>query len=233
MEEWKLPERGDPVPTRSRKKLRAGLAVLLVVLAALAAYAAVPRHASLTKFDPAETARLETLMWRHYYDKRFVALFGDLYRLARDQQGFSPLDSARIAVAAARAARSFQPTVSRREALVAVPLLADYFTVLASAAPEPVNIVAAARSELDWWQARREAVPPETYGLTIARVATLLYGVDGDEVETFGVLRAKAMAYRDAREAHMAEADWAAIEEQLASAYWHLKQAVSRRTKFV
>jgi hypothetical protein len=30
----------------------------------------------------------------------------------------------------------------------------------------------------------------------------------------------------------MTEADWSAIETQLASAYRHLKQAVSRRTKF-
>ena len=33
-------------------------AVILVVLAALAAYAAIPRNADLTAFDPAETARL-------------------------------------------------------------------------------------------------------------------------------------------------------------------------------
>jgi hypothetical protein len=218
------------VPSQSRRKLR--LPVLLVLLAALAALAAVPRQADLTRFDPDKTARSETQMWRHYYDKRFVALFADLYLLARDEQGFSPLDSARIAIAAARAARAFQPTTSGAEAQVAVPLLVDYFNVLARGAPEPVDVVAAARTELDWWQARRESVPPETYGLTIARVATLLYSVEGIEVESFGVFRAQAMAYRDAREGRMTEADWSAIETQLASAYRHLKQAVSRRTKF-
>jgi hypothetical protein len=171
-------------------------------------------------------------MWRHYYDKRFFALFADLYGLARDEQGFSPLDSARIAIAAARAARAFQSTTSRAEAQVALPLLADYFAVLARGSPEPVDVAVAARTELNWWQARRESVPPETYGLTIAQVATLLYSVEGIEVESFGVIRAQAMAYRDAREGRMTEADWSAIETQLASAYRHLKQAVSRRTKF-
>lgn len=218
------------MPSQSRRKLR--LPVLLVLLAALGALAAVPRQADLTRFDPDKTARIETQMWRHYYDKRFVPLFADLYLLARDEQGFSPLDSARIAIAAARAARAFQPTTSRAEAQVAAPLLVDYFSVLARGAPEPVDVVTAARTELDWWQARRESVPPETYGLTIARVATLLYSVEGIEVESFGVFRAQAMAYRDAREGRMTEADWSAIETQLASAYRHLKQAVSRRTKF-
>jgi hypothetical protein len=217
--------------SRKRPRLRATLAVIALILVALAAYAAIPRRADLAAFDPGETARLETLMWRHYYDKRFAALFADLYRLAREQDGFSPLDSARIAVAAARAARAFQPTTSRAEAQVAVPLLVDYFAGLARGAPEPVDVVAAARAELDWWQARREQVGPDIYGLTIARVASLVYGVDEADVRAFGVLRAQAMEFRDARGAAITEADWTAIEQQLVAAYQHLKRAVSRRTK--
>jgi hypothetical protein len=206
-------------------------AVVLPVAAALVAFMVVPRNADLTAFDAAETARLETLMWRHYYDKRFVALFADLYAVARDQNGFSPLDSARIAVAAARAARAFQPTTSRAEAQVAIPLLIDYFAMLARGVPEPVDTVAAARAELDWWQARRESVGPETYGLTIAQVTSLVYGVDGEDVRAFGVIRARAMDLRDNRGASIADADWTAIEQELLSAYQHLKRAVSRGTK--
>jgi len=217
--------------SRKRPRLRRAAAMLLAVLVALAAYAAIPRRADLTAFDPAETARLETLMWRHYYDKRFAALFADLYRLAREQDGFSPLDSTRIAVAAARAAKAFQPTTSRAEAQAAVPLLVDYFVVLSYGAPEPVDTVAAARAELDWWQARREQAKPDAYGRTIAQVTSLVYGVDDDDVRAFGVLRAQAMEFRDARGASITEADWAAIEQQLVAAYQHLKRAVSRRAK--
>jgi hypothetical protein len=217
--------------SRKRPSLSALLALVLVGLAALGAYAAFPRRADLAAFDPAETARLETLMWRHYYDKRFAALFADLYRVARDQDGFSPLDSARIAVAAARAANAFQPTTSRAEAQVAVPPLIDYFAMLAHGAPETVDVGAAARAELDWWQARREQVGPETYGRTIARVAALVYGVEGDDAQDFGIIRAQAMEFRDARGQSITEADWTAIEQQLRVAYRHLKRAVSRRTK--
>lgn len=170
-------------------------------------------------------------MWRHYYDKRFSALMLDLYRLARDQEGFSPLDSARIALAAASAAHGFQPTTSRREAQTVEPPLITYFALLAQGAPAPVDTVAAARAELDWWQARREPVGPETYGLTIARVATLLYGVENEDVRAFGVMRAQAMDFRDGRGQSITEADWTAIEQQLLSAYQHLKRAVSQRTK--
>jgi hypothetical protein len=221
--------RGDRMSGK-RSKLRAAAAVLVVV-AALTAYAAIPRRADLTAFDPGETARLETLMWRHYYDKRFFALFGDLYALARDQDGFSPLDSVRIAVAAARAAQAFQSTTSRAEAQAAVPLLIDYFAVLARGAPEPLDIVTAARAELDWWQARRESAGPQSYGLTIARVTSLVYGVDGEDVRSFGVMRAQAMASRDSLGNSITEADWRFIEQMLLSAYQHLKRAVSQRTK--
>ena len=215
------------------KRTRATVAIFLAAVVGLAAYAAIPRRADLTAFDPGRTAWLETLMWRHYYDKRFLVLSADLYLLAREQDGFSPLDSVRIAVAAARAAKAFQRTTSRAEAQVAVPLLIDYFAMLSRGAPEPVDAAAAARAELDCWQARREQVGPDTYGLTIARVAALLYGVvvDDDDVRAFGLLRAQAMEFRDARGSDITQADWAEIEQQLRVAYRHLKRAVSRRTK--
>jgi hypothetical protein len=42
--------------------------MLLVVLAA-AAWGGWPRRADLRAFEPAEMARLETAMWRDYYEK--------------------------------------------------------------------------------------------------------------------------------------------------------------------
>ena len=79
----------------------AGAVLAVVVLAA--AYVCFPRQADLTKFDPTAMARLETSMWRHYYEKRYLPLFGDLYDVSRGQYGFSPLDSLQLAFAAASA----------------------------------------------------------------------------------------------------------------------------------
>ena len=44
-------------------------------------------------------------------------------------------------------------------------------------------------------------------------------------------MRAQAMDFRDSRGNNITEADWTAIEQQLFSAYQHLKRAVSQRTK--
>jgi hypothetical protein len=50
-------------------------------------------------------------------------------------------------------------------------------------------------------------------------------------VRAFGILRAQAMEFRDARGDGITQEDWAAIEQQLNAAYQHLERAVSRRTK--
>ena len=216
---------GAGVARRRRWPWVAG--AVCAVVGIVCAYAAVPRHADLTRFDPDEMARLETLAWRHYYEKRYLPLFTDLYEMARREQGFSPLDSVRVAVAAARAAKAFQPSTSRAQAEVAIPYLLEHFRLLARAAPITVDVEDVARTELAWWQARRENATAEQYGAIIARVTTLLYGADGEDVRRSAVIRAKAMDYRDAHGANTTEADWATIEDQLRMAYRLLKKAVS------
>jgi hypothetical protein len=189
--------------------------------ALVAAYAVIPRHADLRAFDPAEMARLETAMWRDYYDKRYGALFYHLYESTRTQFGFSPLQSLHVA---------FQPTRSRREADAALPALVAYYRNFAPAAPVAFDVEEVARLELDWWQARREAVAPRDYGLTIARVAALTYGRAADDsgIRQFGIARAEAMAFRDARGEAITDADWMRIENQLGEAYRTLKASIGR-----
>src|SRR5262245_64942873 len=101
--------------TVRRRPRRIIAAVLCAAAAAVAAaaYAAIPRRADLTAFDPAGMARLETAMWRHYYEQRHLALFLDLYQVARREQGFSPPDSMRIAPAAPATASALRMLSNR------------------------------------------------------------------------------------------------------------------------
>ncbi|MCG2666005.1 hypothetical protein ACFPFP_03565 [Bradyrhizobium sp. GCM10023182] len=211
----------------SRRKVILGAAAAAVLVAA---YAGIPRQADLRAFDPGEMARLETAMWRDYYDKRYAALFYHLYASTRTQFGFSPFRSLHIAFSAAEAAKAFQPTHSRQEADKALPALVGYYRDFAAAAPVAFDVEEAARLELDWWQARREAVGPQDYGLTIARVAALTYGKSADDagIRQFGIVRAEAMAFRDAKAEAITEADWATVETKLAGAYQSLKASVAR-----
>jgi len=205
------------------------ISALAIVVVAGGTYAAWPRHADLRGFEPAEIAELETAMWRDYYEKRHAALFGHLYQLSRTQFGFAPLDSFRIALAAAQAARAFQPTNSREAANTALPSLETYYRLLASAVPGGFDVAEAARLELDWWQARREAVSPEQYGVTVARVSAIIYDkpVTDPSLLTSGIGRADAMAYRDELGEAMTDTDWSEVECRLRRAYASLKAAAT------
>jgi hypothetical protein len=202
--------------------------ILVLALGAAGIYACWPRKADLRAFDPAGMARLETAMWRDYYEKHYPRLFYHLYEVSRTQFGFAPLASVRIALSAVQAAKTFQPTRSRREADAALPYLMTYYDLLLSAAPAAFDVGAAAKLELDWWQARREAVGPQGYGVTVAAVAALTYGKDKDDpmLSASGIARAEAMAYRDAHGQAITAEDWSAIEAQLVRAYRLLRAGV-------
>ena len=208
---------------RQSYKIAIGLLVFGAVL-----YATIPRSADLRAFDPQSMARRETAMWRDYYEKHYLRLFWDLYRSSRSEFHFSPLDSFRIAVSAAHAARLFQPTTSREEAGVALPPLEVYYGLLRKGASTDFDPAKAAQLELNWWQARRENVPPADYGKTIAETSALIYGAENPAISESGLLRAEAMAYRDARSGKMTDGDWRAVRNQLATAYGKLKEGVDR-----
>jgi hypothetical protein len=63
--------------------------VLVAVAAGGAGWAvaelARPRRADIRAFDPDEVAQLETAMWRSYYDRRRLPLFGQLVALLQGQ----------------------------------------------------------------------------------------------------------------------------------------------------
>jgi hypothetical protein len=203
--------------------------VLALLVAAVAVYTTFPRKADLRSFDPDGMAQLETAMWRDYYEKHYPRLFYHLYESSRREFGFSPLTSFRIALSAAQAARTFQPTRWRLEADRALPYLVTYYGLLRPAAPAALDVEEVARRELDWWQARHEAIGPRDYGVTIAAVAALTYGraADHPDILQFGIGRAEAMANRDARGEGITDEDWTKIESQLKAAYERLKAGIA------
>jgi hypothetical protein len=203
--------------------------ILLGLAVAGLAYLSWPRTASLRTFSPEAMGRLETAMWRDYYDHRYVALFLALYRVNREQYGFSPWDSVRVAFLAAKAARVFQPSTNRAQAEAATPWLRRYYGIIRARSHEPFDVDKAARSELTWWQLRREDASPEEYGKVVAQVAQEVYGTHDGRLEQASQVRAAMMDYRDRHsEGRMAEQDWYFIEQNLRKAFALLKQGVTR-----
>lgn len=208
--------------------LRLSLLVIVAVLVALV-WAVWPRTGNLRDFDADAVARLETVMWRDYYERDYKDLWLQLFNLHQQEYHFSPTQSYQLATSAAQAARLFQPTTSRDEAQVALPELTRYYSLLLEKSGESFDPAKVAASELDWWQLRRETNAPEKYGATMARVTEEIFGIANPSVTKAALDRARMMRYRDdRRDGKMQPSDWAHIEKNLIESYRELKKGVAR-----
>lgn len=200
-------------------------ATAFILLAALWFF--LPRPVKPLDFDPDMMARLETQMWRTYYDKNYPELTYQLWEATRTQFGGSPFNALQIAYQAAQAARIFQASRNRDEAEAALPPLLRYYQLLQKQSGNDFDPAVAAAMELDWWQLRREHAPPEK----IIAVLSELYGLVNNQSPAVMVdavrYRVEAMAFRDARRNSGLVADeWNTLEEILRLSYHHLREAV-------
>lgn len=179
----------------------------------------------MTGFNPQEMGRLESAMWRSYYEGRWPQLACQTMEGACGQYGFSWWDGAHSSLHAARAAHLFRKSTDEPRCL---PELEQYYAIIWNATGRGFDVRAAAALELEWWKERRHKVAPKDYAGTIAQLTALVYGVPEEKVLPAAMMRAEAMAYRDARrDGKMTDADWQEISRQLVLGYSSLKKAVT------
>jgi hypothetical protein len=175
------------------------------------------------QFDAALVAKQETAMWRSYYDADPKQLREIMVMLQRKEFGLNYLQGLPIADHLARAAEKFATTRGDYERQV-LPDLVESYRALQFATKRGFDPERAARAELAWWVARRDARrnSPEQVGHLIAALYGELFGGARPELEQAGYLRAKAAALRDRGGAN---ADWITIEKLLAQSYALLLQS--------
>jgi hypothetical protein len=179
-----------------------------------------PRRVDIRVFDPDEVARLETAMWRSYYDRRRLPLFGQLVALLQGQFHLQPLRAVTLAALAARAAAVFQVGASHADYRRALPYLERYYAGIRAVSEVPFDPVRAARLELEWWIVHREVEdhPPGDLEAALAALAAELYQVPAERPAAHAARRAEAMAIRDRtsrREVGVLGDDWDRIEAVL------------------
>jgi hypothetical protein len=179
-----------------------------------------PRRVDIRSFDPEEVARLETAMWRSYYDRRRLPLFGQLVALLQGQFHLQPLRAVTMAGLAARAAAVFQVGASHADYRGALPHLERYYHGIRAVSEVPFDPVRAARLELEWWIVHREVDdhPPGDLEAALADLAAELYQVPAERLWTHASRRAEAVTIRDRtsrRAVGVLEDDWDRIEAVL------------------
>jgi hypothetical protein len=217
---------------RSRKKL--GLIILGVVLLAIVAWLIydlyAPRATHLREFDPDEVARLETAMWRSYYEKQQLRLFNQLSELLRTQYNLPRVRSNQVAYYAADAAFIFKKGRQRTDYEKSLPELVKFYQSIRNMSDIPFDVDRAARLELEWWIIHRERAshPPAELERALAELQAELYRIPVQRLMEHGRLRAEAMTIRDttAEAGGVTEADWTRIDQLLHQSWRSLSHAV-------
>lgn len=220
--------------TRPKRKRSRIIQILLVAVILAAAYIAfdllAPRESKMRDFNADEVARLETAMWRSYYDRQQVKLFNQMTELLRSQYNLPLVRSNVVAYEAARAAFVFKDGHNRADYEKALPYLVSFYTSIRKVSDIPFDANRAAHLELEWWiiHRQRHTQEPGALDRALAELAAELYRVPLERVMDHARLRAEAMTIRDNRaESGVAtEQDWAKIETLLHESWRSLKEAV-------
>ncbi|HWQ36774.1 MAG TPA: hypothetical protein VNQ79_28335 [Blastocatellia bacterium] len=219
-------------PRRARKILLSIIAVI-VVFAAWAAFDLFgPRATSLRQFDANEVARLETAMWRSYYDKQRLLLFRELAELMRTQYRLPYFRSNAVAFQAAKAAFVFKEGHGRSDYEKALPNLVKFYRAIHQVGDVNFNVERAAKLELEWWIIHRERKKygREALERALAELPAEIYQIPADRLMEHARLRAEAMLIRDdkAEAGGVSEADWQRIDELLHASWQSLYKTVNQ-----
>jgi len=217
------------------KKLFTLRRLAIVILVAALAWMVIdlysPRSSSLREFDPNEIARLETAMWRSYYDRERLRLFNQLAEMLRTQYHLPLVRSNAVAYQAAKAAFVFKDGRNRADYEKALPNLINFYTAIRKVSDVPFDVDRAARLELEWWIVHRERArhTPGDLDRALAELPAEIYRVPVERLMEHARLRAEAMTIRDAKAAAggVSEEDWARIEELLRASWQSLWKAVN------
>lgn len=214
--------------------VRVIILILVVLLGGVLYDLYFPRTAKMREFDPDEVARLETAMWRSYYEKKQVQLFNQLSELLRTQYHMPLIRSNQVAYYAANAAFIFKDCKAEAECEKALPDLVKFYGAIRKMSDISFDVDRVARLELQWWIIHRERWkrPSGELDKALAELQAAIYNVPVERVIEHGHLRAQAMTIRDtkAESGGMTEEDWKKINELLRQSWRSLAEAVKSST---
>ena len=223
------------LPAIENKKIKPRWLIVVALLIGLISWVGydlfVPQQTNLREFDAKEVARLETAMWRSYYNKERAKLFGQLTELLRQQYRLPLWRSNAVAYQAAKAAFVFKGGHGRSDYEKALPNLMNYYRAIRQVSDIPFDVDRVAKLELEWWIIHRERnqYAREDLDRSLAELPAALYQMPVEKFAEHARLRAEAMLIRDqkAEQGNVTEADWQRIDELLQASWQSLHQAVN------
>jgi hypothetical protein len=204
------------------------IVVVGIVYACLDLFA--PRSSKMRNFDADEVARLETAMWRSYYQKERLKLYNQMTELLRTQYNLPLIRSNAVAYQATKAAFVFKDGHKREDYEKALPNLVKFYEAIHKVSDINFDVNRAAQLELEWWIVHRERKRHAAGDLdkALAELPAEVYQVPVEKMMQHARLRAEAMTIRDdkAEAGGVTEEDWKKIGELLRASWQSLSNEV-------
>jgi len=215
-------------------KILLGLLIAGVLLGAWIAFDLYkPHKVDIRDFDADEVARLDTAMWRSYYSRERVRLYGQLTELLEKQYKLRFWRRQLIAFYAAKATFVFKDGKTRADYEKALPDLEKFYAEIRDVSTTDFDVKRAALAELEWWIVHRQRKQYKEGDLAraLAETAAGVYKLPVEDFIEHGRLRAEAMNIRDnqAEAGGVTEADWQKIDELLHQSWRSLHAAVNQK----
>jgi hypothetical protein len=191
-----------------------------------------PHKVDIREFDADEVARLDTAMWRSYYSRERVRMFGELTELLEKQYHLPFWRRQLVAFYAAKAAFVFKDGKTREDYEKALPDVEKFIGEIHDVSTTDFDVKQAARLELEWWIVHRQRKQYKEGDLarTLAEAAAALYRMPAEKFLEYGNLRAEAMKIRDekAESGGVTDEDWRKIDELLHLSWRSMHGAVNQ-----
>jgi hypothetical protein len=187
-----------------------------------------PGPRSSSDFNADRLADLEVAMWKAYYRKQNVRLFGLLVIVLREQYRYTWAKAATVGFYLARPAARFAVMTKGYDAVL--PDLERAYTIARDWTGRHYDPAAVARAELAWWIARRDPATRsvDNIGRLIAESTAAFYELPVARMARTGQLRAAAGDLRDSGGDH---ADWPAVSDLLHRSYRELYAALHESSR--
>jgi hypothetical protein len=217
--------------SKKKKALIVFAALLVLLLVWIGFDILIPRKTKMREFDANEVARLETAMWRSYYDRQRLKLFLQLGETLRTQYRMRFWKSEWAAFQAAKAAFVFKDGKKREDYEKALPNLRKFYSSVRDMSDIDFDVETAAKLELEWWiiHRERETQPAGSLEKSLAELQSELYRVPPSALAEHAKYRAEAMKIRDTKAASggVTEEDWKKIDELLRLSWQSLHRVVN------
>src|ERR1700694_3971514 len=126
--------------TRTKRIVTVVIAFLVLLICGALYDLYYPRATQMREFNPDEVARLETAMWRSYYEKDRLRLFNQLTELLRTQYHMPRVRSNLVAYYAADAAFVFKQGRGRPAYEKALPDLIKFYAEIRKLSDIPFDV---------------------------------------------------------------------------------------------